>query len=191
MKFIKKQVIKESVEEIKKEELTEVVDNKRTYDAFELYQIVKKALIEKLEYDITDEQAWDIENIFNSYANKETEEIYAKDVDKALEILCDRYQLSQEDLSIIEQEIMKAYFDYAKDRKDNYISDVDIFRDGIQDIEYKLNDLKNEITELKDKSTVIGEKIKPILEQLDPILNELKIEINNLYDINYTGLEKE
>lgn len=187
MKFIKKQIIKENV---LTESIKEAVNDTRTYDAFDVYQIVKKTLTDKLGYNVTEEQGWDIEDAFKNYTKDASDEIYAEDVDKALEVLCDKFKISPEELSIIEQEIMASNIDYAGERKSNFINDVANFEDDIKYIQHKLRDLQDNLFELENKSVMIKEKLSPILEKFNPILDELKLEIENLYNTNYTGLEK-
>lgn len=186
MKFIKKQVIQENVEEIKEEpsnvedikqeNLTEAVDKNRSYDYDSVSQVVAK-ILEQHGYTIVDDldTETDLSKKIISYddiseefrwANTDGLEIQAEDVDKGVEKIAKYFKLTPEEIKVIEDAISKSYGNAAGDRKDEYYDDI--------------STLEN----LLDEGSTIRLFSAKVKEELGKLIYKLK-------HSNYTGLEKE
>jgi len=175
MKFIKKQLIKESVEEVK-EELTEAVDKNRSYDYDNVATTIANILAQH-GYNVVDDldtetdlsqkiiNYSDIEDEFR-WINKEGFEIQAEDVDNAIENLTKYFKLTPEEVKVIEDAVNKSYGNPAEDRKNDYEEDI-----------YELERLLDEDNDRRLHS-------KKVIEAVADLIYKLK-------HSNYTGLEKE
>ena len=181
MRFIKKQVIQESVEEVKEEKieqevLTESVDKNRSYDYDSVSQVIAN-ILEQHGYKIVDDldTETDLSQKIISYndiseefrwANTNGSEIQAEDVDEGVEKIAKYFKLTPEEIKVIEDAINKSYGNAAGDRKDEYYDDI--------------STLEN----LLDEDSTIRLFSAKVKEELGNLIYKLK-------HSNYTGLEKE
>lgn len=176
MKFIKKQIIQENVEEIKQENLTEAVDKNRSYDYDSVSQAIAKVL-EQHGYNVVDDldTETDLSQKIISYndiseefrwANTNNLEIQAEDVDSGVEKIAKYFKLTPEEIKVIEDAINKSYGNAAGDRKKEFYDD--------------LNTLEN----LLDESSQIRLFSPKVKEELGRLIYKLK-------HSNYNGLDKE
>lgn len=186
MKFIKKQVIQEkveeikeepsNVEEIKQENLTEAVDKNRSYDYDSVSQVIAKVL-EQHGYNVVDDLDTetdlsqkiinynDIEEEFR-WVNTGGSEIQAEDVDNGVEKIARYFKLVPEEVKVIEDAINKSFGNAAGDRKEEFYDD--------------LNTLEN----LLDEDSQIRLFSPKVKEELGKLIYKLK-------HSNYNGLDKE
>jgi hypothetical protein len=181
MKFIKKQVIQESVEEVKEEKieqeiLTEAADKNRSYDYDSVSQVIAK-ILEQHGYTVVDDldTKTDLSQKIISYddiseefrwANTNGLEIQAEDVDEGVEKIAKYFKLTPEEIKVIEDAINKSFGNAAGDRKEEFYDD--------------LNTLEN----LLDEDSQIRLFSPKVKEELGQLIYKLK-------HSNYTGLEKE
>lgn len=203
MKFIKKQILKENVEEIK-EELVESVDKKRSYDCDTVPQVIAQVL-EQHGYVVTDDsdqetdlsqkiiQFEDIEKEFR-YINNNGSEIQAEDVDNALETLIKYFKLEPEEVKLIEDAINKSHGNAAADRKDEFEEDIRTLEEIIEnslskdEYDYYQNDSEEDENSPDKKVQKYEYKIRLFSPKVIRAVENLIYELEHS---NYTGLEKE
>lgn len=160
MRFIKKQVVKESVEEVKEElpqeVLTEAVSKDRSYDYADVAQIVAKVL-ENHGYQIVDDLDTetdleskiinfdDIEEEF-SWINSSGLEIQSDEVDSAVEKLAKYFKLLPEEVKAIEDAINKSQNNPAAERKFEYEDDLRTLEDVLNE-KLSSSKMKQELSE--------------------------------------------
>lgn len=189
MKFIKKQIVKESVEEqkVESEVLNEAVNNNRTYTRFGVAQALDKVL------NVNDAQFDKLETIIYDYTgsmkagevDKSSEELRAENVDELLDIICspNGLNISDEQRDEIEQVIMNDKDNPMDDRKEEYNYDLDELKDFLNEESvlvstYIIDELEEQLRELKNdpyfsihkkvlKNKIIKDKFKEFIEELD------------------------
>lgn len=164
MRFIKKQVIKESVEEVKEElsqeVLTEAVSKDRSYDYSDVAQTVARVL-ENHGYKIVDDLDTktnleskiinfdDIEEEF-SWINSSGLEIQSDEVDSAIEKLAKYFKLLPEEIKAIEDAINKSQNNPAAERKFEYEDDLRTLEDVLNE-KLSSSKMKQELSEFIHK----------------------------------------
>ena len=149
MRFIKKQIIKESVEEIKNENnqqevLTEAVRSDRSYEADPISQAISDVLINhgytvSDDYDVKTDLDNKVINYFdiletlnnNQYntSDEYQDEMTHDEVDKAIADIANNFHFTEEEISYIEDAVNKNESNPQQDRKDSLEYDLELLED--------------------------------------------------------------
>lgn len=148
MKFIKKQKLQESMEEIKENEsiVQEEVSKERTYERTGVEYAIDTVL------NPNDDLYEKISYIVNDYGDSSKEELRAEEVDAILDILVEGLDLSQEQREQIEQIITNDQYNPAAERKEEF--------------EYDLNTIEDLFHENKLYSRLFRKKLAEFLQQM-------------------------
>lgn len=134
--------------ENKSEDVKESVQPQRNYDKEKIIEVIVKVL------GLDDEDYLAIEGLFDVYDDKMT----AKEVDLALQSFVNKYNVSDEDISLIEQEVSKT-IDPVEEEKAEQASDLDS----------DIYDLKNMLETLL--TPVARHELEAVIEKIENIKN--------------------
>lgn len=137
MKFIKKKIVQETPKEVENK-LEEAVAADRTYDYDSLATITAEA-VEKIKgVELSDDEMWEINRWFEIDSPRDSSEIYADSVDRAVEKVAERYSLTDEQIEYVEQQIAKSTTNPAGERKTAFEEDLDTLEQLCDDEEYEI-----------------------------------------------------
>ena len=148
MKFIKKQKLQESMEELKENEsiVQEEVSKERTYERTGVEYAIDTVL------NLNDDLYEKISHIVNDYGDSSKEELKAEEVDDILDVIVEGLDLSQEQREQIEQIIINDHYSPAAERKEEF--------------EYDLKTIEDLFYENKLYSRLVKRKLAEFLQQM-------------------------
>lgn len=200
MKFIKKQILQENVEEVKNENnqqevLTEAVRSDRSYEADPISQAISDVLINhgytvSDDYDVKTDldnkviRYFDIlETLNNNQHNTSDEyqdEMTHDEVDKAIAEIANNFHFTEEEISYIEDAVNKNESNPQQDKKDSLEYDLGLLEDFLKkdyslvhsdDIE-KVNSANNKDEDIHLWSHNLTNSI--VINELEQLINKLK-----------------
>lgn len=148
MKFIKKQKLQESMEELKENKsiVQEEVSKERTYERTGVEYAIDTVL------NLNDDLYEKISHIVNDYGDSSKEELKAEEVDDILDVIVEGLDLSQEQREQIEQIIINDHYNPAAERKEEF--------------EYDLKTIEDLFYENKLYSRLVRKKLAEFLKQM-------------------------
>ena len=189
MKFTKKQVLKESVEEtVSNEDILENVRSDRKYHKWGIQDAIENVL--DVDEDTLVNMYTDVREYKGEERGLQERELNAEEVDDILNQLAEKYDISPEAKNSLENYIINNNdYNPSKERVDNFHEDINSLKSEIENAEEYSLDGKSK----KDEFDVTNDTLYDfhMLITSKKFLNELKRFAQQLETTEYNGLERE